>query len=119
MEKEIVCEAFAKVVNELVEAEVSKVKSEINLDSVLEFIKNANSEDSKKIFEALSDNSSGDEILYNYYENRLRNDSDMINKDDLTVSDVDEAGLLEDCYNEYLDNCYSVKDVIVDLLDRL
>lgn len=59
------------------------------------------------------------ETLDEYYHYRLEDDDSIINKDDINVMTVDEAGLLEDCYNKYLDDAYDLREIAKDIIDRI
>lgn len=112
-------EMITKALEAVVEQKVAEKATTVNLDSVIEFIKTANDEEITHIFNAISDTDRGDELLDNFYQNKLEADDSIINKDELTIGDVDDAGLLEDCFNHYVDNCYDQKSLLKDIIDRI
>lgn len=122
---EMMSQMVAGMLQNIVDEQVAK-NTTTNLDSVLEFIKNASSEDITKIFFAVrDDNKHSEELFDNYYQGRLRNDDSVVNKDDLgddevkeLVSDHDlESEIAEDYYGNL--GCYDLKEKIKDLIDNL
>lgn len=116
---EMITKALETVIEQRVE---EKVKANaIDLNKVIEYITGYRSvEEMHAIFDAFQqkDRNGEFEILDNYYQNRIDDDDSIINKDNLDVETVDDCGLLEDCFNEYLDNC-DLRDVAKDIIDRL
>ena len=111
-------ELIAKALESVVEQKVAeKTQEVVGLDSVLEFIRNSSGHERELIMKCLED--FHQDTLDEYYYSRLEGDSFIINKDELTVEDVENAGILEDCYNEYLDNACDIRETIKDLVDRI
>lgn len=115
----MITKALETVIEQRVE-EKTKANA-IDLNQVIEYITGYRSvEEMHAIFDTFrqKDREGEFEILNNYYQHRIENDDSIIDKDSLDVETVDDCGLLEDCFNEYLDNC-DLRDVAKDIIDRL
>lgn len=112
-------EMIAKALEAVVEQRVAEKAKEVNLDSVLEFIKTADREALNNMLIAIGETSIGSNLIQDIVERKIEENEELIYKDDIDVQTVDECGLLEDCYNEYLDNACDLREVAKDIIDRL
>lgn len=119
---EMMSQMVAGMLQNIVDEQVTK-NATTNLDSVLEFIRNSTEDDRKAIMQCLDD--FHQDTLENYYQDRLDEDTSVINKDDIgddeikeLVSDHDLEGEIAE---EYYSNCpsYDLKEKIKDLIDNL
>ena len=117
MEKDEIMGRFVEFMNQVVEEEKAKVSSNVNLESIGNWIETASEEDIQKLSEMLNNNEYYRNLSEDAFQQRIEND-DYILKDDLDVDVVDDAGLLEDCFREYAER-QGVKDTIIELLDDL
>ena len=115
---EMMSQMVAGMLQNIVDEQVAK-NATTNLDSVLEFIKNASAEDMETIFATIRDSEKGDELLHDFYQDKLDDDDSIINKNDLDVDTVDNCGLLEDCYNRYIDDACDLREIAKDIIDRI
>lgn len=108
---EMITEALEKVV----EQKVAEKSTGVNLDSVLEFIRNSTEDDREAIIKCFEDFHS--DTLDCYFDKRVIED-DMVAKSDIDCNLIDELGILGDAFDYYLDN-NDVREVVKDLIDRL
>ena len=119
-------EMISKALNEAVEQKVAEKMQEIqvkqNLETLqekIDFVKELNRAELFSILNYLAGGRGPfDDWLDDYYERRLDDDCDVIRKDDLEVSDVADAGLLEDCFERYVED-NDERSIIKELVDRL
>lgn len=115
---------ISKALEAVVEQKVAE-RSATNLDSVLEFVRNANRSDLEKILSVFAETTNGTEVLDDKYRTRRAGDDSVLVRDDITGEDVVELvgqmDLDEFIFNEYWDNLgeYDKKEFIKDVIDRL
>lgn len=102
----------------VVEQKVAEKTNAVNLNSVLEFIRNADRHSLNKIMIEVGETNVGRELDDDYYQRRLEQDDDVIMRDDLDVDMVDNAGLLEDCFERYVEK-FNKREIIKKLVDEL
>ena len=112
-------ELIAKALESVVEQKVAEKAKTVDLDSILEFIRNADRDSLNKIMIEVGGTEIGAELNNDYYQHRLEQDDDVIMRDYLDVDTVDEAGLLEDCFGRYVRDCSDLREVIKQLVDEL
>lgn len=112
-------EMVAKALESVVEQKLVEKAGKVNLDSVLEFIKTADRDSLNKIMIEVGETEIGAELNDDYYQRRLEQDYDVIMKSDIDVDAVDEAGLLEDCFERYVEECSNLREIIKQLVDEI
>lgn len=114
-----IMEMIAKALETVVEQRVAEKTRAVDLDSVLEFIRNAGRDSLNKIMIEVGETEIGAELNDDYYQHRLEQDDDVIMRHDLDVDTVDEEGLLEDCFERYVEQCNNLREIIKQLVDEL
>lgn len=112
-------EMITKALEAVVEQKVAEKATTVNLDSVLEFIKTADREALNNMLIAIGETSIGSNLIQDIVERKIEEDEKLVHTDDIDVQMVDECGLLEDCYNEYLDNACDLREIAKDIIDRI
>lgn len=119
---EMMSQMVAGMLQNIIDEQVAK-NATTNLDSVLEFIRNSTEDDRKAIMQCLDD--FHQDTLENYYQDRLDEDTSVINKDDIGDDEIKELvsdhDLESEIAEEYYSDCPScdLKEKIKDLIDNL
>lgn len=119
-------EMIAKALESVVEEKVAERKPEINLESVLQFVENCSDEEFEKIFQKMRDcdqyPSSGkvrETRCFIDFAEEFIEANDYVARCDLNAEVVDDEGLLEDCFERYVEKSGHLREIIKQLIDEL
>lgn len=118
-------EMISKALEAVVEQKVAEKATAITIDSVLEFIKNADRESLNNMLIAIGETSIGSNLIQDIVERKIEEDETLIYKDGMADEDVielvGEHGLEERIFEEHWDDlgAYNQKEFIKDAIDNL
>lgn len=118
-------EMISKALEAVVEQKVAEKATAVTIDSVLEFIKNADRDALNNMLIAIGETSIGDNLIKDIVEREIENDENLIYKDDIQADDVvkfvNEMDLNEFLFNEHWDNLdsFEQKEFIKDAIDKI
>ena len=112
-------EMITKALEAVVEQKVAEKATTVNLESIEKWVETASKEDMENLIQSLANNEYYKEIMDKQYQERLDDDNSIINKDDIDVDTVEDCGLLEDCYERYLDKSCDLREIAKDIIDRI
>lgn len=106
-------EMISKALEAVVEQKVAEKATAVTIDSVLEFIKNADRKALNSMLVAISETSVGSNLIQDIYKDDIQAD-DVVNL-------VNEMDLNEFVFNEHWDNLdlFEKKEFIKDAIDNL